>query len=129
MPFVAVHDQPSRIVRLVASGTVSRSDVIDFLTHEWPRLEPDWALLYDTTDSTPAYDAADVLEFVMQTVEASRGRRPQFAIVAPDPERYRVTRQYQLRCEMRGCTNIEVFRTAEDAIAWLELSRRELKKT
>ena len=73
MPISVVYDQINRIVRADAVGAVSRDDVIDLLCEHWARMNPDWALLYDVSRSTPSYAPSDVLEFVSRTVDVSRG--------------------------------------------------------
>jgi hypothetical protein len=123
MPISVVYYPLARLVRAAGVGTVSRTDVIEFLSEHWVGLDPDWALLLDTRDSVHTYAPTDVLEFVSRTVGVSRARHPHFAIVASDDKRRRSLRQYQLRCEWKGCVTVDVFRTVEDAEAWLALSR------
>jgi hypothetical protein len=128
MPFSIIYDEATRTVRVKASETVSRDDVIELLTEHWARLRPDWALLLDTSGSTPLYATGDVHEFVARTIEVARDRHPVLAIVAANADRYRFVRQYQLRCEISGCKTVEVFKTTEDAERWLTISREYREK-
>src|SRR5690242_12107400 len=69
MPFAVVHDDTHKVVRATAFGTVSRDDVIAFLSAHWAGLSPEWALLFDTRGSTATYTPNDIYDFVSQTWE------------------------------------------------------------
>ena len=120
MPCDCVLDLERRWVKVTASGVLTYEEMMatrQKFTSD-PNFSPDFYQLYDSRAVTrTTLTAIEVGKAAMANIFSSSSRR---AVVAPGGETYGVARMFQIyRGLNAGTETIKVFRSIEEAEAWL----------
>jgi hypothetical protein len=120
MPCDCVLDLERRWVKVTASGVLTFEEMMA-TRHKFtsdPNFSPDFYQLYDSRAVTrTTLTAIEVGQAAMANIFSSSSRR---AVVAPGGETYGVARMFQIyRGLNAGSETIKVFRSIEEAEAWL----------
>jgi len=112
-------DKEHRVVLSRAWGVFSFADAVahkDQLLND-ADFDPTFSQIVDFTQVTEMNLSADeVRAFAQFTVFSSQSRR---ALIAPENEKFGLSRMFATLRELRGETRIGAFRTPEEALDWV----------
>lgn len=114
-------DTARRLVQVRGWGVISTTDLQDFTSYLLadPRFDGDFCSLTDLSEATGvSVDQRELTATAWMPLYNAGARR---AIVAPSDLMYGMARLYASNAERVGQT-VRVFRTLQEAEAWLELS-------
>ena len=121
MPISYTISREDRLIRAVATGTISAPDLhrlIDSLLED-PELVPGLRGLYDASQAEPditILQLAEVARRVLALLKRGLGR---IAVVAQSPATYRVSKTFAVLAQAIGI-DVDVFTERPDAEAWLK---------
>ena len=121
MSITLTADPLRSVLVATAVGQLSADDLQGILRPARTGERGEWGLLLDATLATTDITADQARALAMTVGSALRreGRRAAVAIVAAHNALFGVMRMYQTLCEGEGFARIGVFRTRDEAEAWL----------
>jgi hypothetical protein len=121
MPIQVTPDTSRRWLIATATGDLGLKELQDFLRTERTGDLRDWPLLFDATAASTQITSAQIQTLAMQVGGSlrSEGPRAPVALVASSDLLFALMRMYQIRCENEGVDSIRVFRSRDEADAWL----------
>jgi hypothetical protein len=123
MPVSYVIDKENRLVISTATGVVTSEEIQGFRRQilQDPDFDPTFSQLGDLSLATLDLDADEVKVLAEGSVFSLTSRR---ALVGTSLEVYGLARMFEIVRGLRGDQAIRVFRTRDDALAWL-LGRKQ----
>jgi hypothetical protein len=123
VPIAIQADAERRLLVATATGELTFAGLRDFIQTARTGDRRAWTLIFDMADATSSITAEQVQSLAVNVGSALRneGVRGAVAIVAGADVLFGVMRMYQILCEQQGVDTIHVFRTRQEADAWLRV--------
>ena len=125
MAYSIVESQVPNQVSVIVSGEVPIQEILNFITTHRGSHERLFAFLFDITDAAMSLTAEQVRQLATFAAgEARKGPMGPVAFISSNPGPFGVMRMYQAHSSAQGRHNLGVFRTQDDAQAWLKTLNR-----
>lgn len=132
MPISYRIDRNARRVIATASGILTDEDVFGYQRDAWSRADvTGFDEIVDMTDvnnvELPVPSSDRMRALAAESADMDTPRASRFAIVAPGDLAYGLGRMYAVyrETDRRSTKTVRVFRTMDDAVAWLDEAERE----
>ena len=119
MPLSYVIDKKNRLVLVTATGVLTVDEILEFrrqFTSD-PDFDPNFSQLGDMSGVTQVVLTADEIKMLAETSPFSLTARRAF--VGERPEVYGLARMFTTVRGLRGDQHTRVFRSRDEALAWL----------
>jgi hypothetical protein len=115
----AEHQEPNQVL-VIVSGEVSMEEVKKFITASRGGDQRDYAFLFDVTAASLSLSGEEMRQLAnFAAEEARKSPMGPVALISAAAGAFGLSRVYQAYSAVEGRRNVGVFRTLEDARAWL----------